>query len=51
MNFYKGYRIKHGPFGWFAIPIDEYAHINDERYGYSPNMDSRAAVELWIDER
>lgn len=48
---YRGYRIKRGPFGWFATPIDEAAHTNEERYGYSVNMDSKLAVKCWIDDK
>lgn len=51
MKIYKGYAIKKGPLGWFAKPVDEEAHFNEERYGFSPNMDRRAAVEAWVDEK
>lgn len=51
-NVYKGYQIKRGPFGWFAMPIKATENSNlEERYGNSTNMDSRLAVECWIDEK
>ena len=31
MYLYKGYWIKKGPFGWYAVPVDKVAHANEER--------------------
>lgn len=46
---YRGYTIKHGEFGWYAIPENQ--DPGKERWGFSPNMDSKEAVEVWIDEQ
>lgn len=49
--FYKGYRIKKGPLGWYAEPIDKVSHTNEKRYGYSHNMSCSDSVENWIDDK
>lgn len=51
MYLYKGYWIKKGPFGWYAVPVDKVAHANEERYGYSINMSCKESVESWIDDK
>lgn len=45
---YRGYIIKKGPYGWFATP--QMLDYHKDRWGCSPNMNSKLAVENWVDD-
>ena len=46
---YKGYTVRKSWTGWFAAPEKE--DPKKDRWGYSIPMDSKCAVEAWIDEQ